>query len=193
METTITLSDADGSAIKSVARLVAKGEPPDWLLRGLEHFSAGIGADREDQYRDALKPMADATDKLLYLLQVYEHLPFGLERPADVGTLLDVLPRLKEDLDRITKPRRVRTPDVRREICAAVIIEAWKLLHGEAEPRSESFEQACADYWQACGGEEIGETNDPSNWRWSIERALKKAEGYQWVNKVLTMARNAPE
>ena len=134
METTITLSNADGSAFKGVARLVAKGEPPDWLLRGLEHFSAGIGADREDQYRD-----------------------------------------------------------VRREICAAVIIEAWKLLHGEAEPRSESFEQACADYWQACGGEEIGETNDPSNWRWSIERALKKAEGYQWVNKVLTMARNAPE
>lgn len=193
METTITLGNTDDSAFKGVAGLVAKGEPPDWLLRGLEHFRAGIGADREDQYRDALRPMADATEKLLYLLQVYEHLPFGLERPADVGTLLDVLPRLKEDLDRITKPRRVRAPDVRREICAAVIIEAWKLLHGEAEPRSENLEQACAYYWEACGGGEIEETNDRSNWRWPIERALKKAQGYQWVSEVLTMARNAPE
>jgi hypothetical protein len=33
------------------ARIVAKGDPPDWLVQGLAHLSGGIGAGPADEYQ----------------------------------------------------------------------------------------------------------------------------------------------
>jgi hypothetical protein len=36
--------------ITRVAQSIAQGPPPEWLARGLAHFSAGIGAGPADEY-----------------------------------------------------------------------------------------------------------------------------------------------
>jgi hypothetical protein len=123
--------------------------------------------------------MADATNTLLRLLPRLNASPIG--RPSSVPALLNGLQDLKRDLDRITRVRR-RPPYVRRMICAAVVIEARKLLH--REPCSTEVMQVCADYWVACGGKEIGEDNDPNNWRRNIDRA-KEGKAGNWIRQVL--------
>lgn len=157
MKIKIALTDDPGLAFADVARIMAKGDPPDWLPQALAQFSEGIGVGSADEYGSLIKQMADATDVLLRWLPAFQHLPFGMKTPADVATLLETLPRLKKELDRHIQPKTGRPPYVQRKICAAVIVEAWKLLHGKVEPRSSSLEQACADYWKVCGGEKIGE------------------------------------
>src|SRR5437660_1104630 len=45
-----------------VARRIAKGEPPLWLLISLTHFSRGIGTDTSDvrkQFKNAIERMHD--------------------------------------------------------------------------------------------------------------------------------------
>src|SRR5262245_14199328 len=150
-----------------VARNVAKGDPPEWLLQGLAQFS-DIGAGPADEYQYAIERMAKATDELLKFLPAFRNLPYGLKGDAVVASLLQELLWLKGSLARISKRPSHRPPNMRREICAAVIIEATKLLHGKVELRSSKLAQACADYWQACTGKEI----DPDNWRRQIERAV---------------------
>jgi hypothetical protein len=171
----------------NVAGIIAKGDPPEWLQQGLAQFS-DIGAEPADEYQYAIERMAKATDELLMFLPAYKNLPYGLEGNSVVATLLQELLWLKGSLARISKPPRHRPPDIRREICAAVIIEASKLLHGKVEPRSIKLAQACADYWQACTGKE----SDPENWRRQIERAAKV--NHEWICKVLTnlMVQNTP-
>ena len=171
-----------------VARIVAKGDPPEWLVQGLAHFSADLGAGPADEYQYAIKRMAEATDDLLTFLPAFKNLPYGLNGDAVVATLLQELLWLKESLARISKPRRHRPPNIRREICAAVIIEASKLLHGKVEPRSSKLAQACADYWQAC----TRKGSDPDNWRRHIERAVEI--NHEWISKILTtlMVQNSP-
>jgi hypothetical protein len=111
------------------------------------------------------------------------NLPYGIEYPEDVAVVLDALPRIKKDLDRLDQKQIGRRPDAQREICAAVIVEAWKIIHGRAKPRSLKLEQVCSDYWRACGGEQIGGWDDPENWRRPIKRALET--DHSWISLVL--------
>jgi len=103
--------------------------------------------------------------------------------------MLYALPLVKKDLDRLAKKRIGRRPEVQREICAAVAVEAWKLLHGKAKPRSDEFLEACRDYWRACGGKQIGEWDLLENWRRPVERAL--ATNHLWIKDVLLAVQNA--
>jgi hypothetical protein len=107
-----------------------------------------------------------------------------------VTFVLEALPRIKRDLDRLNKQGLGRPPNVRREVCAAVVVEAWRLLRGKAEPRSGETEQACKDYWQACDGGEIEDReNDRENWRRDIKRAL--TTDHQWIRKILLAVQNS--
>jgi hypothetical protein len=166
-----------------VARIVAKGNPPEWLPIALEHFSPGIGEDLGD-YNWLIKKTVDAVDHLLRYLPALEHLGLGLagER-KDVRAVLALLPEIKKDFERGMRKGTGRKPDLERINCAAVMIEAWKLLHGNAEPHSEEFRAACGGYWKACGGKEIGE-GDPANWRRPIESAL--AMDQEFIRKIMT-------
>jgi hypothetical protein len=61
-----------------------------------------------------------------------------------------------------------RRPIVRREICAAVIVEACKIIHVMAEPRSVRFNKRAkniGELAEANRGEQIGETDEIENWR----------------------------
>jgi len=172
-----------------VARIIAKGAPPEWLVDALEHFSDGIGKDASDVpvFR-IIERMQDAVHVLITWLPAFQHLPYGW-KCKEVAVALAVLPRIKKDLDRLAKLKtsKGRRPDAQRLICAAVVVRAWKIIHGKAEPRSEKLLQACRDYWRACGGEQIGREDfkgtSYENWRRPVERTLRA--DYGWVERVL--------
>jgi len=182
-----------GTPLADVARRIANGETPDWLLVGLERFSGLVGSgrrtDKEEKWLlSRLEQMHDAADLLIKNLPFYACLPAGLKMPDDVIVALDVLPRIKADLARAQKRRRGgRRPNVPRRVCAAVVVEAWKLIHGKVEPRGIALAEACNEYWQACGGEYRGE--DIENWRRDIENAVSDPQ--LWIQKVLEAVRNS--
>jgi hypothetical protein len=177
----------------AVARLVTN-EPPEWLMVGLEHFGEFVGREKTEGLDGIIRRMKDAADTLLKFLPAFKHLPLGLPCPPDVPVVLDALPRVKQHLDRLGKKRTGRPTDVRRQLCANVVVEAWKLIHGKTQPRSDKLYDACSAYWRACGGKEIGETSDPSVWRRNVEKASANAGGWgPFVTTILSaMAQNYP-
>jgi hypothetical protein len=112
----------------------------------------------------------------------------GIQTPDDVNAVLHALPRILKDLKRVQSRRSGRRKNVQRQVCAAVIMECWKLIRGKAQPRSLQFQEVCGAYWKACGGVEIGETNDPENWRRLAEHAAKTDN--EWIKQLLLAARN---
>jgi hypothetical protein len=170
-----------GAQLLEVASIIAKGEPPDWLVEGLEHFKPFIQTEPPDRElrgfsRKRIHEMNRACDVLLRWLPTFDATVFG-EKP-EVETILKALPSIKIDLQRLSKPRKGNRPNVQREVCAAVILEAWALIHGKSQHRSTEFEQACSGYWHACGG------GGSENWREIIERALRN--DHIWVRKILS-------
>jgi hypothetical protein len=181
--------EVDRPGFEEVARRIAGGDPPEWLLIALEHFSPGIGEGPVD-VEHLKRQMTDAIDTLLWFLPALEGLGFGLagER-EDVRAVRVLLPGIRKDLERtkrkgtgrVKSKRTGRPPDVGREVCAAVMIEAWKAARGsDAKPHSLEFREACGEYWKACGG---GDSGDPENWRRPITAALKIERG--WARKII--------
>src|SRR5215510_13697343 len=88
-----------------VARTIAKGDPPGWLLVGLEHFSDGIGvnvsADERRRFDHIIGDMQRATTVLTTWLPMWAQAGYGLKCREDVALALYVLPRIKEDLDKV--------------------------------------------------------------------------------------------
>jgi hypothetical protein len=192
MKVRVSLRQSPNSKFAGVARIIAKGDPPKWLVLGLEHFSGGIGVDIPKKDRrivdNQIKRMQDAVHVLMTWLPAWGNLGYGLRCPEHVALMLYALPRVRKDLDRLAKKPIGHRPDTQREVCAAVVIEAWKLLHGRAKPRSDEFLGACQDYWRACGGKPRGGIDDLENCRRDVERAL--ATDHSWVNQVLVAVQN---
>jgi hypothetical protein len=195
MKPDITISHSPGTPFGDVARKIADGKTPDWLMVGLEHFSDFVGAKRDTakgdkRFLDLLHRMHDAADLLIKNLPFFSCLPAGLKMPNDVVIALDVLPRIKADLALAQKRSRGGgpRPNVPRQVCAAVIVEAWKLVHGHVEPRSPKLAEACNEYWQACGHEYRGD-DYAGAWRRDIEHAVSRPQG--WIQKVLEVVRNS--
>jgi hypothetical protein len=110
-------------------------------------------------------------------------MPFELRtQETEVARLLlELLPTIKDNLDRLTEPRRGAKPDVPHMICAAVVVKAWELVHGAASPRSEKLYEACELYWQACGGP----ASDLANWRRHVLAAT--VDDTDWIRKRLVL------
>jgi hypothetical protein len=176
-----------------VARSIAKGNPPKWLLVGLTHFSGGIGDEISKKDRrsiDAIiERMQGAVHTLMTWLPGWAKIDYGYECPEYVALMLYALPLMKKDLEGHAKKRKGRRPNVQQEVCAAVVIEAWKLLHGPHRGRSDEFLEACSDYWRACGGKQIGGWDDPDNWKRPVKRAL--AVDHSWISQILLAVQNA--
>jgi hypothetical protein len=229
----------EGPSFADVARTIVNGEPPKWLAVGLEYFSEGIRTAAEwkpgerEQYENRLREMANATDTLLKYLPAFFELPFGIQPPKDVTTTLAALPGVRRELRGLLwRGQGGRKPLIAREICAAVVVEAWRLIHDDDElksdtddptptsdptppppvihlalgqaminqgrsqaaqmpwvgPRSGRVQQACNEYWLACGCKEIGETGDIENWRRPLERALRS--DHSWIRSRLLAVQN---
>jgi hypothetical protein len=67
-------------AFGEVATAIAKGPPPDWLVLGLEHFSAYIDAESPN-LDHIITQMQSARDTLMRWLPAYEHLALGFPCP----------------------------------------------------------------------------------------------------------------
>jgi hypothetical protein len=176
-----------------VARIIAEGDPPDWLPRYLEHFSNDIAPIKDHRFINSIVgDLSSATDTLLKWLPRWQRLPFGLNAsPVYLDDLLSALPRLKSDLDKLGRKSPGRKPDISREVCAAVVIEAFRSVRGEVKPRSDELYEACRMYWDACGGKPIGAINDIENWRWPVEHAL--AQDYSWLRDIIEWYRTSIE
>jgi hypothetical protein len=177
-EATVTFED--------VATKIANGNPPPWLLIGLNHFSKFIQLEpkltsKEDRGIDV--EMLKAAQYLTKWLPVYAYLEeFGFECPNCVDEASNALHELIEILEKdINEPRT--KGNIQRRICASVVAEAWRLIHDDVGPRSEGVQQACNEYWCACGCEEIGATGDIENWRRPLEYAL--AKDHEWIRSIL--------
>ena len=183
--------DADPK-FNGVAATIAQGDPPKWLAVGLTQFSPGIGSDDDIDIdiSTIIERMQGATDTLITWLPIFGTCTFGLACPDEVLLVLGALPEVKKELDRLAKANKGsgRRPDAKRDVCAAVVATAWKLLHGKVEPQSLKLQQACTEYWQACGGKQIGGSDLEENWRRRIERTAD----HSWIEDVLVAVQNEP-
>jgi hypothetical protein len=160
-------------ALRHVATLIAKGDPPQWLVDGLKHFAINP-APAPKEAVEVIERMRKATDVLLRYVPLFEHLDWGL-RVLDVPKTMAVLSQLKHWLDRAkAKPKTGRPASFEREICAQVVLEAWKQCRGKTEPHSQQLREACEEYWKAWKGKPVGKAGDVENWRRTIERADAK-------------------
>ena len=174
----------------AVARTIAKGKPPKWLALGLEQFSDFVGSKRGSnkeyqRHRWTIERIHYSADYLIKHLPTY--LP-GIGRDLDAVDAIAVLTRIRNSLDRlVNKPGRGggQRPHVQRQVCAAVVVELWKSIHGNVEPRSIELLRACNDYWRACGHEDRGQ--DVEIWRRDVARAI--AEPHEWIKQILTKVR----
>src|SRR5260370_19684466 len=132
MRLEISLQQNANPKFAEVARMIAKGDPPEWLLVGLTHFSGGIGTDTSDvDIQTIIEKMQDAAHVLITWLPIFNGLALsGYGFPKEVGVALHVLPQIKKDLDRF-QTRKVRPLDAQRIACAAVVARAWKIIHGK--------------------------------------------------------------
>jgi len=191
MEIGIPLQRDPDPKFAGVARTIAQGDPPRWLVVGLTQFSPGIGDDTSDiDIKPVVEQMQGATDTLIKYLPIFGDLGFGVPCPDEVAIAMHILPRIKEDLDQLAKRRMGRPPDAQRDMCAAVVAIAWKLLHGRVEPQSMRLQEACGEYWRACGGKQIGEWDLAENWRRPIERTLTL--DFSWVKDFLVAVQKSP-
>jgi hypothetical protein len=179
----------------SVARIITKDEAAfDWIADGLQHFSDGIGPPNtvrrdvsHEDYRRIIGEMLAASDTLMKYLPAFQFLPYGLKCPDEVAVMLALLPKVKALLQKANPPPRTgRRPQIRREICAQVIVELWRLTHGKAQPRSNHLLEACSEYWRVCGN---GDSGDIDNWRRDAEAAAGSDD--EWIYNVLIAVQNA--
>jgi hypothetical protein len=166
-----------------VARIIARGKPPAWLGVGLQSFSdfiatEGLTLDEHHRLENTVEQMHDAADKLIKWLPIFSYMPM-LGCPDDVATALDVLPRIRKGLAyAMLKHRDGPRPNRRRQFCAAVVVEAWRLVRPKFQPRSLQLYNACTEYWQICSGED----RPLNKWRDDVE--LATTQNYEAIRKV---------
>jgi hypothetical protein len=174
--------------LDDVAKLIARGPPPEWLSPALGFFSnmirdSGITSDQRKEHADEIDRLKNAINTLRRLLPLFLVLPFGerpeLNRgPVDVLVVLDALPRIERLLEVNLRPEK-RTPDFNRKCCCAVILEAARLIQPEVQHRSKETYLAYNAYWKACGNQAIVENR---NWDRSINRALEADNA--WIREI---------
>jgi hypothetical protein len=149
------------SPFANVARLIASGKPqPEWLIPALEHYSRLVGYRNpgpgdEGEERALLKAVQALEQWLAFEARVYARIEkeFGFPAPTILDDTATQLLELADYLESQLRPPRKGgpTPDSRLRVCAGICAEAWRRLHGEAQPYSTHLHTACEEYWIACG------------------------------------------
>ena len=174
-------------SLHHVAKLIAKGDPPQWLVDALEFLISSPEPATKEAVKE-IERMRIATDLLLRLV------PQKFDDPGwyiiDVPKTLAVLSDLKHWLDLAkAKPKTGRPASIEREFCAQVILEAWKQCRGKVQPHSQQLREACEEYWKAWKGKPVGKAGDVENWRRTIERASTKK--FPWAEPVFVALKEA--
>jgi hypothetical protein len=163
-----------------VAEIIAKGEPPEWLVSALTTLGA-INPNAEitpaivRQYKRRLSKMQEAVDTLIELFPMFNREFDGMtsaQAPVFQG-FEESLGQLQSWLAAIGDNDRGRRPHPGKELCADIVVNFWKRIHGKASPRSDHCYLACEEFWRACGGAPSG---DIQNWRRMVELASTRDE-----------------
>ena len=168
----------------AIARVIANDNPPDWLVPALEHFRAFVASKRSSkkEYQWAWKHSEEMRRAADVLIKDLQRIFAGVSSPDD---WIDVLTKIKNFYRQRPRTGGGQRPYAQRRVCPAVVVEAWKLIRVDVEPRSKEVLQACADYWQACDQPE----RDAENWWRDTEHVV--ANPYQFVHDILALyARN---
>jgi hypothetical protein len=163
-----------------VAQLIAGDEAEEWLVDGLTDCCRLVdveprSAAEDHEYDAILTDVQNATRCLIRWLPLFLAAPINF-RANDVTVVVDALPRIEQVLAEALKPRAGR-PNMAHRICAQVVVEAWRIVHGHVGGRSDNVYAACDAYWRACGGDYRG--SDVDTWRRDVEWAVD-ADG-QWI------------
>lgn len=181
--TGVGMKIASEGPFEAVARTICGDPVPQWLPVALGHYAVWIDGDDASDLRPEVKKRLEQMQEAIRVLEnslpIWEHMPFEIKCPPAVKTILEALPGLKAEIAKLNRPYIGRRPDAQREICAAVIIEAWRIVHGRVEARSERLYEACNQYWTECGGAPVGPKGDIENWRRTVDRAIKS--DHQWI------------
>ena len=168
--------------LEKVAERLAKGKPPEWLADYVERFARLIGYPVVPPEDPDLPRALAAIDLLDNEIKIYATIEeeFGLEVPDSVDAASTALTSLREFFEEQLQLRPTRKgwprPDSRRQLCALVCASAWRRLYGEMQPHSRWLQEACEDYWQACGHPETSINGNIKNWeRFLVEAAAKLA------------------
>src|SRR5262245_38704964 len=178
-----------------IARDIARGEPPEWLVPALEELArhvatAGLSEEgdpkraelrsRFGRVQTAAKKMDRTLDAIQWglLWMPFKDIDNLRTTRGALQTAIEVCDRaLKRipDRGRRTRARRQAGPTA-RVICAIIIAEAWTTVHGQLRGgHNERIGEICMKYWLACGGPPIGRASKgggPNNWRRPMEQAL---------------------
>ena len=109
---------AEGN-FEAVARIIC-AEPPQWLPVALAHYAVWIDGDDASDFwpeiRKRIQQMQEAVRVLENSLPIWQHLPFDIQCPPAVKTILEALPGLKAEITKLNRPRpKGRKPDAMRE------------------------------------------------------------------------------
>ena len=166
--------------LEKVAERLAEGKPPEWLADYLERFARLIGYPVVPPEDPDLPRALAAIDLLDNEIKIYATIEeeFGLEVPDCVDAASTALASLREFFEEQLQLPPTRKggprPDSRRQLCALVCASAWRRLNGEMQPHSRWLQEACEDYWQACGHPETSINGNIKNWeRFLFEAAAK--------------------
>ena len=114
----------------------------------------------------------------------------GFPVPEAVDAASNALDDLIEYLEGQLRPPRAGgpTPDSRRWICAAVCGYVWQRHHHQkVQPFSPKLQEACEEYWQACGHSETGKPgsgNAAKNWEEFLVECTNDAEYVEYLDQL---------
>ena len=178
-----------------IARDIAGGEPPAWLVQALEELArqvaiAGLseeGDPKRAELRSRFVRVKTAAKKMDHTLDAIHDgfLWMTFDDLDNRRTIRGALRTATELCDRVlkkiparggrTRARRQAGPTA-RVICAFIVIEAWAIVHGKPLRGGHNgrIGEICMKYWRACGGPAIGKGSKgegPNNWRRPMEEA----------------------
>jgi hypothetical protein len=173
-----------------VAKLII--DPPlVWLIIGLGYFDDLIREPATSVSRadaaDEIDRMKNAIRTLRRLLPAFLHAPVVSRAvEADVLDALGALTKIQPLVERANLRPGKRVPEFGSKCCAEVIVEASRMVLGEAQPRSEVLTySACDAYYQACDNQSLG---DIENWRRPVKRAM--TADTTWIRDIFQRCQN---
>jgi hypothetical protein len=174
----VTLDEVEAKRLAlttEVASKLTEGKPQEWVVPLLWHQGRLVTGPKLTLYPtryddDDVKKLIKKARDLAEALSIYGHIEahYGLPVPEvdDASTALEELIECLES--QLRPPRRGGpTPDGRRRVCAVVCAYVWCRQQRKAEPHSRKLQEACEEYWKACGHTETGKPgggNAARNW-----------------------------
>lgn len=157
------------SRFAKVAAMIASGTPPHWLIARLARFSQLIGHQAKSGPDAGVQETLTAIDRVekevLLYSEMGERFDF-IDIPDCIDAVSQSLHEFRDFLKGELRPSRKGgpTPDDRRRLCAAVCLLAWQEVHGKPQPYSKRLQEACEEYWQACGQAATSTEGRTKNW-----------------------------